>query len=165
MTELSVVENKRSLTQLKGEERMNLAAQVHKDWSKGMTITKLSEKHQVSREAIKTLTGEWAAVMRELRPETRTAGEENMRELLAYCWDILENPDMKSVMLKMKAIESIIQIQTRFDKWFGHETPQIHLTGDVKTAADLIREYEKLQSQGHVPPEDIVVMEEAAEHE
>lgn len=138
------------LTSLSPEERADKSYQCYDYYIKGKNYTEISKLTGITIPAVKKLITEHAVTIEKYRPETRTVAESQYRKLIDHFWSILERAqdpdDHVSALVEAKAMEGLIQAQTRLDKFYGHESPQLHVHGDMKTAADLIRD---AQQSGH----------------
>lgn len=161
-------ERHRNISSLSPQERTDYAYECYTLYCKGKNYTQISRETGLTTSAVKRLITEHARVVEKYRPETRTVAESQYRNYIAHCWKIIEaaekNPRRYSPVIVAKAMEGIIQAQTRLDKFYGHESPTIHVTGDAKTMADIIREYERgAAGRGAVPNDDVIEVEEYLE--
>lgn len=146
------IEKRVKLPDLTEQERTDYAYDCYQQYSKGRNYTQIAKKTGLTIEAVKKLVAEHARVVEKYRPETRTVAESQYRLLQEHFWDILDSEENQSALVKAKAMEGLIQVQTRLDKFYGHESPQMHVSLDNKTAADLIKE---AVNEQNVSPADI----------
>lgn len=139
---------RRGLPDLKGAERADLAHTLWRAWVKGSSKKDLMERHNVSRAALNALLDEYATIVAEHRPNARLAGEEQYRMLQEFSWKALETigqEDGEGLGVRSqnttKFLEVILQSQTRLDKYYGLESPQVHVHSDAKTFSDLVKQH------------------------
>lgn len=159
---------KRQVTSLSPQERADKAYECYMLYCRGFNYTEISRRVGLSTSTVKKLIVEHARTVERYRPETRTIAESQYRNFIQHCWHVIEeaekNPRRYSPLVVAKAMEGIIQAQTRLDKFYGHETPQIHVTGDAKTMVDIIREYEQEnRGRGNLTDEETNRVEEYIE--
>lgn len=160
----------KGIASLSPEERADKSYECYNLYIKGKNYTQISKSTGMAIPAVKKLITEHAVTIEKYRPETRTVAESQYRKLIDHFWGVIEraqDPDQPNVspLVEAKAMEGLIQAQTRLDKFYGHESPQLHVHGDMKTAAELVREAQNFNSDDDAvnkftEEEDYIDMEE-----
>lgn len=159
---------RRGLNQLKGQERAELAYQAFRMYTQGATYKRIREELNLTHGAVKALIDEYAYTVQSHRPSARLAGEEQYRMLIEYAWDKLRAGDLKAANQNVpRLLQVILESQTRLDKYYGLEAPQVHVQTDANTLAELARQMEERNmTRGHISENDAVVVEDyLIEHE
>lgn len=162
---LPAKKNHRDLRQLSPDAKAYIAHECFISYSKGETWKSMVEKHNITRHAAQVLVAEYAAMVREARPDTRTTNEEAYRFILKKAMDIIEDDKFEGgVLVKAKAFEAAIQSLTRLDKLGGHEAPNVNVNLEGQSLADVIQNiYGPDGPMDGVSPEDNAMLAEDIE--
>ena len=150
---------RRRLDGLEPDVRATIAHEIAKAWAEGATYKALSDKYNVTTNAVKVLLQEHAAYIRNARPDTRSLQEEEYRRFYGEMKRIDPNDNQTAVLVRAKAIEARIQILTRLDKLLGHEI-QGDVDGAVNTVAEMVRQMNQRGDFEGVSATDLANLEE-----
>lgn len=164
---------RRHLDKLSPDEKATIAHDCFKDYSQGFTWKSMTDKWQITRHAAQVLVAEYAAMVREARPDTKTANEEAYRHILQKSMEIIDrdesvgDKDQRTpVLVKAKAFEAAIQSLTRLDKLGGHEAPNVNVNLEGQNLAQIIDNiYGPDGPMAGVSPEDNARIHEAEQKE
>lgn len=132
------LETRTRLVDLSKEERADIAQTVFIENAKGISRRKLSEKYGLTDHAVKTLIHEYGAYMAKTRSHTKEAGIVVYDYVIEKGIEVMESPEGHPALVRAKAVESVIQAQTRKDKLLGHESPNLNINATGQTLSDIV---------------------------
>lgn len=156
---------RKGVNSLSPEERAEKGFEAFRKHAAGYTYKDISATLGLNPQAVKKLIREQAAAATKHAPDARAVAKQTYRDLTKWGWKVLEehadNPRRHSPLIVSKAAEIVLQSRVRQDKLDGVEAPQINISGNMKTAKEMIEE--QMQSLGDMSPQDLAATYDEAD--
>lgn len=143
------------------DDRAELAYTCFMEYAtKGMSVNKIAQKHNLSYPSAKKLIDEHSAFDRANKPDTKSAALASYRWIKNKAAEAIEHPEGLPAIVQAKSWEAYIQAQTREDKLEGHEVSTSDVQGAAETIADLMRRAHQSGDLDGISPSDHGKMDE-----
>jgi hypothetical protein len=149
---------------LEPHERVEISVDIHKMYERGKPYTEMARKHNVTTDTVKKLLKEYAAYLREARPETRTFAEVGYRQYIDRMIQIQENSGNYPALVVSQAMQGELGARTRLDKILGHEQAG-DVEGMAEGVASLVRRAQESGMFDYVNADDLADFGEIEEAE